>query len=267
MEKKVKTNITCIFCYEFYKNKLIIVLNGLKFTLIAYLLYTFKQATILKNLGPYTGTFPIHEILNANIALTLASYIKTIDLKVTLISFFISLIIGIESNIYYFDRIEKKYAVFDSMSRYTLTGYLLRVYLFLAYYVVLFSLLTGTLAGIPLHVYSLSSKWLLFGVFSGLLLFLIWLSIFSLTVGIAKDKASGLVIYLLGSFLMLFIENLISKNYSSLYDFISFSTSLISSKKDILMLGIKLYPLSHLIILISLGMVMLSWGIARYEVR
>ena len=247
-------------------SKPLLLLFLLKIALVVYMLSIFKQAVLIKEFGPYSGSVSIESVVSGGSTLTIPQFLKQISPRLTLIYFTLNIVMGIEVGLHYFERLEKKYVIFDSMGKYTLPGLLWRVYMFDLVYILTFSLLSGAIIGLPLHIYDLSGKWLLFGLASGALLFASWLAIFSLVIGFSRDRATGLLTYILISILLYFTGSFLGGK-ANLFDFTSFSAGITFSQYELFKAQIQVYPIEIMTLLLVVGIVSAALGVSRYEAK
>ncbi len=267
MEKKGKIELTgCTYCFNFFRSRAVLLIFVFKIFFICYLIFVFKNVLIAEKIGPYPGFSGIpSKTFSSFDGLTLRDFVSLTSSKTTSVFFILSVLMGLESVLFYLDRLEKRYVVFDAMGRHTLRGLLARAYLFIFSYVLVFSLLTGLVVSLPLYLYGLSSRWLEFGLASGLLLFLTWFFLFTVTM-IVRDRASAIVIYIFGALFFFVFSNIIH-GYANLYNFMAFSAGLVLPDIVLFRLHMSIYPLNLLVILDLIGVLILIWGVYSYEVK
>ena len=255
----------CIFCLDFFKSRPILVLVVSKFFILAYILFLYRSSIVLGIYGPYasTGGFGAMGGLSA---LTVQRFIGDVAGKFGPVFFLLSLLMGIESSVHFYGMVEKKYAVLNAMGGETLQEHMVKALSFDSAYELVFSILAGFTAGLPVLAFGLDLNWILYSVLVGLGLFASWLGVFALIVGFARDRATGITGYLITS-LLLYYATTAARGSGNFYNFTLLAAQHTVPWYTLYKTHLPGYPLIILLALTAAGLASAAWGVSRFEVN
>jgi len=219
---------------------------------------------IVKQYGPYS-LLGSDEVFIPH--LSQAEILKNVNQLFEIFFFLVLLISGFDSLFFYLDRIEKRYIIFDIMARYSLGSYIKRLLGFLSYYNLVYYLLTGIYLGLILYNIGLGSMLisLKMGFIMGFGLFAIWIGCFYVSIGVAKDKTIGIMIYTIIAMALILYE-IFSKS-SGIMGLLNLASLYSLPANIIVEASIEGYSLTSLLAFTVLGFIIGLIGVSRYEIR